>query len=263
EGREAVVHTAALVALGRKQEGRVLEGNRRGVENVVGKAIAMGIARVVYVSSAVTLAREETHESAYTRSKSECERYVRALQERGAPIRTTYPGAVMGPDDPALSEANRGLLIVFRDLPVVTDGGIQIVDVRDVAAAHARLLEGRSAPGRHSLAGHFLGWGKLLDRLDEITGRRLLRLPVPGGLLRVSGAVADVVRRVWDFELPLTHEATVIMTRWTPPEGIDGAGIPLRDVRETLRDTIRWMNARGLVTARQAGAVLRGADFRH
>ena len=47
--------------------------------------------------------------SAYTRSKAAAETYVRELQERGVPVRITYPTAVVGPDDPALSEANHGL----------------------------------------------------------------------------------------------------------------------------------------------------------
>src|SRR3954467_11010070 len=36
EGQDALVHAAALVALGRKHAARVRDGNRAGVENVIG-----------------------------------------------------------------------------------------------------------------------------------------------------------------------------------------------------------------------------------
>src|SRR5262249_50083119 len=107
--------------------------------------------------------------------------------------------------------------------------------------------------------GHFLPWGEMLDLFEEITGRRFHRWPVPGAVLRASGAAADVVRRVWDFELPLTREATIIMTRWIPAQRITEAdarlGISFRDPRETLRDTLRWMHARGIVSAARVGAL--------
>jgi len=260
DGQEAVVHAAALVRLERRHAARVLAANRAGVERVVGGAVGQGIERIVYVSSAVALFRPGgppitssspvgNGDGAYTRSKAECEAYVRGLQARGAPIRTTYPGGVFGPDDPGLSESNRGLLTLFRDVAVVTGGGLQLVDVRDVADAHVRLLELAPGPGRHMLAGHFLRWAELIDLFEEITGRRFRRVPIPSAALRAAGALCDVIKRVRDFELPLTREAARIMTQWVPV-GADAAsalGIEFRDSRQTLRDTLVWMNrARGL-----------------
>jgi len=255
DGQDAVVHTAALVLLERKHARRVLDDNRAGVEQVVGGAVARGIPRIVYMSSAVALFQPGgppvgsdspvvDARTPYTQSKAECERYVRALQARGAPIRTTYAGGVLGPDDPALSASNRALLALFRDLSVVTTGGLQMVDVRDVARAHARLVELPPAPGRHMLGGHFLGWSELVDVFQELTGRTFRRLPVPPALLEVAGVLADLIKRVWDFELPLTREAVGIMTRWQPVRADAGSdlGISFRDPRETLRDTLLWLH---------------------
>jgi nucleoside-diphosphate-sugar epimerase len=267
-GRDAVIHSAALVALDRKRAARVLHDNRRGIEIVVGSAIAAGVERVFYVSSVVALFRPgqsaavttetlgNAEGSAYTRSKVECEMYIRALQATGAPIRTTYPSAVLGPDDPGLSEANRGVLAFFRDARIVTDSGLQMVDVRDVAAAHLRLLEAPPGPGRHLLAGHFLPWGRLADRLEEITEQRMRRFTVPGAVMRASGVVADLVKRVWDFEFPLSHEAMRLMTQWVPVEGAPTDGAPsfaFRDPRSTLSDTLRWLCAAGHLRAERLG----------
>jgi nucleoside-diphosphate-sugar epimerase len=258
-GRHAVVHAAALVALERKHAARVLHDNRRGIEIVVGSAFAAGVERVLYVSSTVALYRRglpsittETlgtmEGSAYTRSKIECEMYVRSLQATGAHIRITYPGAVIGPDDPGLSQANRGVLAFFRDAAVVTDTGLQMVDVRDVAAAHVALLEAPAGTGRHMLGGHFLRWSQLADLLEEVTGRKLRRYRVSGAVMRASGVVADVVKRVWDFQFPLSHEGMCLMTQWVPVQGAPAEGttpFSFRDPRSTLADTLRWLATAG------------------
>jgi nucleoside-diphosphate-sugar epimerase len=265
--RHAVIHAAAVVALERKHAARVLNDNRRGLEIVVGNAAAAGIERIVYVSSVVALYRPgqpsistesfgNVEGSAYTRSKVECEMYIRSLQATGAPIRTTYPAGIIGPDDPGLSEANRGVLAFFRDASVVTDTGLQMVDVRDVAEAHARLLVAPSGPGRHLLAGHFVPWGRLVDLLEEVTGKKLRRWPISGRLMRASGALADVVKHVWDFRFPLSHEAMRIMTQWVPVVQLDhGAddGFTFRDPRDTLADTLRWFAAAGHLRADRLG----------
>jgi nucleoside-diphosphate-sugar epimerase len=182
--------------------------------------------------------------------------YIRSLQATGAPIRTTYPAGIIGPDDPGLSEANRGVLAFFRDASVVTDTGLQMVDVRDVAEAHARLLVAPSGPGRHLLAGHFVPWGRLVDLLEEVTGKKLRRWPISGRLMRASGALADVVKHVWDFQFPLSHEAMRIMTQWVPVDGREhdsGFDFAFRDPRDTLADTLRWFAAAGHLRADRLG----------
>ena len=265
--REAVIHAAAFVALERKHAARVLEDNRRGIENVVGRAVTAGIDRVIYVSSVVAFfghsqrvgqCREADHDgrSAYTQSKFEGDTYVRALQATGAPVRTTYPAAVLGPDDPGLSEANRGILAFFRDAQVVTEGGLQMVDVRDVAKAHVLLLETPVGAGHHTIEGHFLSWARLVDLLEEITGRKLRRLHIPGAVVRASGVVADLVKHVWDFDFPISAEAMRMVTQWvpvTPARGETSLGVIYRDPRETLRDTLRWMHAAGHLPAAKLG----------
>jgi nucleoside-diphosphate-sugar epimerase len=266
-GRHALVHAAAVVALERKHSARVLCDNRRGIEIVVGGALHAGVERVLYVSSAVALFRAgmssvttetlgDGKGSAYTRSKVECEMYIRALQGTGAPIRTTYPAGVIGPDDPGLSEANRGVLAFVRDASVITDTGLQMVDVRDVAAAHLCLLEAPTGPGRHVMGGHYLPWARLADLLEEITGRTLRRLHVPGAVMRATGVVADLVKLVWDFQLPLSREGMGFMTQWVPvvDAPADGAApFTFRDPRVTLRDTLRWLSDAGYLAADRLG----------
>jgi len=266
-GCDAVVHAAALVDLRASAARRVEETNARGVRLVVGGAVRRGIPRVVYVSSLsiffVPGGPPVTPElpiapttTAYARSKADAERYVRGLQAEDSPVRISYPAGIIGPDDPGLSDANHAVYTFFRDTGVVTSNGFQVVDVRDVAALHLKLLE--LPPGRHryAAAGPMLAWAEVYELLDRITGARVRRFPVPGAVMRAAGTLGDLVKRVYDFNFPLTRDSMEFATRWT---GADASrttrelGVAFRDPEESYRDTLRWMHRAGHLDARHVG----------
>ena len=61
---------------------------------------------------------------------------------------------VWGPHDPHLGEAATFARSVLRGLvPMVPPGELAVVDVRDVAAAHAAILTPGRGPRRYMLAG--------------------------------------------------------------------------------------------------------------
>jgi nucleoside-diphosphate-sugar epimerase len=267
EGSEAVVHAAAVVALEAHRAHEVLETNARAVELVVGGAHRMGIGRILYVSSIGALFRPgggpvdldspvAPGKNAYARSKADAERFVRGLQERGAPIVISYPAGVIGPDDPGLSETNHGLRTMVRDLFMFTSGGFQAVDVRDLAAIHRGLLERDKGPGRYITGGHFMTWRELGSLLESITERSLRRITLPGALLRAGGHVGDVIKRLVDFDFPITSESMRFATLWQGADSsatLDELGLAFRDPRETFSDALRWMHRAGHVDSRFVG----------
>ena len=267
EGCEAVVHTAAIVALEASRAREVLGTNLRGVENVVGGAHARDIRSIVYVSSVGALWNPSgkvitedsplaAARSAYARSKADSERYVRDLQERGAPIRCVYPCGVIGPHDPGLSEGNHTLRVFLRDLMVITSSGFSVVDARDLAVLLAALLVSETKSGRFVVGGHYLPWADVVTLMDELTGRRVRRYRIPGPMLRALGRVGDAVKRVVPFDFPLTGEAMDFATMWPTAitsDEIMRLGVRFRDARESYADAIRWMVEAGHMEPRLAG----------
>ena len=64
------------------------------------------------------------------------------------------------------------------------------------------------------------------------------------------------MKRLYDFQFPLTAEAMDHATQWPGIEAspeTEKLGIPRRPSRETYEDTIRWMHQAGHLTARQVG----------
>jgi nucleoside-diphosphate-sugar epimerase len=182
--------------------------------------------------------------------------YVRRLQEQGAPIRICYPAGILGPEDPGMSAAINGLDSFMRDAALLTSSGFQVVDVRDLAALHVKLLDLPPGAHRYAAATEMLSWAQVYALLEHLTGVRLRRIRVPGRLLRAAGSVSDVVKRVHDFNFPLTRDAMEFTTRWP---GADSErttrelGVGFRDVADTFRDTLVWMYRAGHLTAAHVG----------
>ena len=266
-GCDGVVHAAALVDLRRSMARVVEDTNARGVERVIGGAAKRGLPSIVYVSSLAVFfvpgGPPLTPElpiapgtTAYARSKAQAERYVRRLQQNGAPIRICYPAGIMGPDDPGPSAMNSGLVSCMRQTFLITSSGVQIVDVRDLAALHVQLLELPGGAHRYAASAEMVSWPEVYQLCSRLTGRRLRRIVVPGALLRAAGSVGDMVKRVHDFDFPLTRDAMEFTTRWPGADAgrtIRELGLAFRDVADTYRDTLMWMHHAGHLTATQVG----------
>jgi nucleoside-diphosphate-sugar epimerase len=282
-GCEAVVHAAALVSMRREDRARTARENLRGAELVVGGAVRAGLAPVVYVSSTAALfrpailrwggaraggaeARDDGHGigpdapvalvgTQYARSKARPELYVRSLQTQRAPIATTYPSAVIGPDDPGFSEAMRGLAMCVSEVTLITSTGQQLVDVRDVAEVHRRLIDREPRPARYVAAARFLPWAEFADVLEEEAGLRVRRIEAPGELLRALGTLGDVLRRWLPVDERITGEAVRFATRWPQFDARRTErelGVTFRDPRESIRDALRALVSAGHLDAKLA-----------
>jgi dihydroflavonol-4-reductase len=268
-GCDAVVHTAAMVSIDKKDAGLVHETNVGGTRLVIGGAIEQGLTTIIHVSSVTALYDPDATflneysapgaaSNAYGKSKVECEVYVRELQAAGAPIHITYPASVIGPEDPALTEPHQGLMTYLMSTVPVPPSGSQWVDVRDIAFAHRRLLESDLPPGRYTLGGHFVPWTQLVDILMQLTGRRIRKIPLPGSLLRGLGHLVDYLNDVRDkpLDIPLTYEAMVYATNWVKMDNSKSRselGLEFRPLEETLRDAIVSLVQAGELEAEKAG----------
>jgi dihydroflavonol-4-reductase len=265
-GCDGVVHTAALVDLRRAAARLVEESNARGGELVIGGAARRGLSSIVHVSSlgvffvpgGPPLSPElpiASGTTAYGRSKAQAEVYVRRLQEQGAPISISYPAGIFGPDDPGMSAAISGVAS-WTQVALITSSGLQMVDVRDLATLHVKLLELPPGAHRYAAAAEMLSWAEVHSLVENLTGTRVRRIRVPGRVLRAAGSVGDVVKRIHDFDFPLTRDTMEFTTQWP---GADTERttrelrVSFRDVADTVRDTLVWMYQAGRLTAAQVG----------
>jgi nucleoside-diphosphate-sugar epimerase len=262
DGAEGVVHTAATVAFEADRIATMHDNNLRGVETVVGAAIGAGARSIVYTSSVSAIFRPgyppltvdepvATPTSPYGRAKADAERLARALQESsGGRLSIVYPPGVVGPDDPAMSESNRALLIYVRDFVPLTSSGMTLVDVRDLAVLLVRALEAGGGE-RYLVSGVQLSWDQIAETIARVTGRTVTRRRLPGWLLRAGGRLFDGLKAVAPLDWPLTLETMTYATQWpgvVESRSVARLGVEFRNADDTFSDVIRWMCAAGHIS---------------
>lgn len=271
-GCDAVFHVAADYRLWSPDSSQLYRTNVDGTLALFRAAHEAGVPRAVYTSTVgvlgvppggksgdehtpVTLSDMVGH---YKRSKFLAEEAVRNLvTEAGFPVVIVNPSTPVGPRD--IKPTPTGKIIVdFLNgkMPAFVDTGLNLVDVRDVAAGHLLALE-RGVPGeRYILGNENLTLQRILQILADICGRRAPRVRIPY-LVAYGAALVDSL-----VEGNLLHREPAI-----PLEGVRMAhkrmffdasravrelGLPQSPVREALEQAIAWYCENGYVRPNRA-----------
>jgi dihydroflavonol-4-reductase len=267
EGCDAMINAAAVYSLVPGEAKTTLATNARATEVVMEAAVGARLDPIVHVSSYVALLPSDAvigpnspigeGAPAYPRSKAESELIARRHQADRAPVVTTYPGAVVGPDDPYFGDSAFALAMILRNrTPFALPGGWPVADVRYVANAHAAMLRPGEGPRRYLLGGNYVTWSELYATLRHLTGRRLPAVPTPGLLARTLGRAMDGFQRLIPTRLPFGHQGTWIVTQGRGTDDTaarEELGIEPPPLEQTLGDTIRWMVQAGHLPPKLAG----------
>ncbi len=154
-GCEAVVHVAALYSF-TASASEIEAVNVGGTRNVIAACRAAGVRRLVHTSSAGTCGPVEGRAPAeedspppwelgvpYKRTKLEAERLVLAAALDGLEALSVNPTTPIGEGDDAPTPTGRMVRAVAcgRYRATLRSGGLNLVDVRDVARGHVLALE--------------------------------------------------------------------------------------------------------------------------
>jgi dihydroflavonol-4-reductase len=202
-GCDAVVHVAALYSYD-APETELRRVNVGGTRAVLEAARAAGIERIVHTSTAGTCGpvrgRAATEADAmpawektvpYPRTKLEAERDALAA---GAVV--VNPTAPVGPGDRKPTPTGRMVAGVARGrlLGYLAGTGLNVVDVRDVAAGHVLALELGRPGERYLLGGVDLSLEELFARIAAMAAVPRPRIRVPYAAAR-AGAALGLVNR--------------------------------------------------------------------
>ncbi|MCG8316489.1 MAG: NAD-dependent epimerase/dehydratase family protein [Pseudomonadales bacterium] len=271
QGCDAVLHAAAMVSLDPKKAEEIYRSNIDSIDAVIGTAHQLSIQNIVYVSSLGAFFIPDggpinensplgISKEAYSKSKRDCEAYVRELQQKGYPIQITYPSGTFSPDDPKLNESNHALTALLKVVPQTTSG-TQCIDARDLAQVHVKLLENPPndfSNARYIVAGHFYSWREFHELLEKVTGRKIFAPPAPGAMLRFFGFLGDIIKKIYPMDFPMTSESMAIVSQWPVADSskvLATCQMNFRPGEETFKDTIGWMAKAGHLDKRLAGVL--------
>ena len=203
-GCGAVYHVAADYRLWARRPEELYQSNVEGTRNLLAAAEKAGVDRVVYTSTvgcigippggigdeAAPVSFAEMT-GAYKRSKFLAEQAALEFARRGLPVVIVNPTAPVGDHDFKPTPTGRIVLDFLNGaMPAFIDTGLNLVDVRDVAAAQLLAFE-RGRPGeRYILGAENLTLEQILKRLAAVTGRRAPTRRIPHALAYAAGLIS-------------------------------------------------------------------------
>ena len=206
-GVDRVFHVAGVTSMRAADQRRVFEVNVRGTRNVVEAALAAGVERLVHTSSVAAIGpampggRADEDQPftagglgiAYVNSKHEAEAEVLRAAAQGLDAVIVNPTYVLGPGDGAGSSMGLIRRFLLRRIPAYVDGGLNIVDVRDVADGHL-LADAKGETGeRYILGGRNFTLQRLFADLSRICGVPAPPVRVPATLALAGAALSEQV----------------------------------------------------------------------
>jgi len=271
DGARFVFHVAADVRMYRASWAESLRTNVDGTRGIVDEALRARPQRLVFTSSAATLARPLDHvrgepvtidESTpydaamaraamvYPHTKWLAEQEVLRGVDAGLDAVITHPTAVFGPGDwkgnlLPLFRATRGL--VGRVVPA---GWRTICDVRDVADAHVVAALQARAGERFALGGESMSVRELFAAIAAVAGGRPPVAEMPPGFARSLGRVLEAVAMVRGRAPLLSEEMALQSTlrvRVSSAAAERELGYRPRAARESIADSAAWYRARGML----------------
>jgi dihydroflavonol-4-reductase len=253
KGVGRVFHCAGTTSMRRGSAERVFEVNVVGTRVVAEEALRAGVERVVYTSSAGAIGparpggtADETQTFtaghlgiAYINSKHEAEVEALRIAARGLPLVVLNPTFVVGPDDPSGTSNRLIRRVLLRQIPFYVEGGLNVVDVRDVADGHLLADKKGELGERYILGGRNFTLGRLFADIGRISGVPPPPIKVPLGPTRVAAAAG---RRA-GFPVAITDDELLAAAQWwtfRSTKAKKELGWKPRPHEETLEDAVRW-----------------------
>ena len=177
-----VIHCASIVYLDSKYNERVYQVNVEGTKNIIKKTKEIN-AKLVYVSSVHAIEEKVNNEvmdenasfdpdkivGLYAKTKAETTRYVfNEVKNNNLNACVVFPSGLLGVND--FTNTNMTVLIkkiLNEKVPLLTEGGYDFVDVRDVARGVINACtKGKKGEG-YILSGEYVTIKKIADLVCE------------------------------------------------------------------------------------------------
>ncbi len=259
-GCDVIFHTAGVVAVWGPALPRLHDVHVSGTRNVL-DAAPPG-ARIVHTSSVVAVGASQgsllTEDDPwnlsrlrvnYVQAKRAAEELALASAAKGREVVVVNPGYLVGPEDHEGSIMGRFCLRFWKGrILMVPSGGLNLVDVRDVAVGHLLAGERGQSGRRYILGGENLLFPALVRLLASVSGMRPRPIPViPTWIEWLLAAAAETRARVRQREAyPSFQHVRLHGFTWfcDSRRARREFSFSPRTLPESLRDAFEWFATR-------------------
>jgi dihydroflavonol-4-reductase len=270
KGTDVVYHCAADYRLYVSDPAAMYAANVEGTRNVLRACFEGSVARVVYTSTVGALGHRQDSSPAdeatpvafsdmvghYKKSKFLAERVAEEWAAKGLPVVIVNPSTPVGERDIKPTATGRLILDFLRGrIPAYVDTGLNLVDVKDVAAGHILAMERGRIGEKYILGNRDMSLKDILESLASIARRPAPRVRVPHWLPLAVAAADTAFARVRGgkprFELDAVRLSRKKMF-FSPQKAVRELGLPQTPVEEALARAVAWFRSNGYVEGRAA-----------
>ena len=260
EGKEKVlIHAAGRISVYKKGDPLTTKINVEGTKIVTDIAKELKFKKMIYVSSVDAISRKKGHDQifeqssynekevvgVYSKSKALSNNYVLRQADDNFEVVIVCPSAIMGPEDPFGAPINIAIKkAINNDLPAVTKGGYDIVDVRDVARGIVDLIQKGQNKESYILSGHYVSVKELMGMASDISGAKKVTFTVPFWLIKVVSPFIELHAKIHKKKPLFTGfsmDCLAQNSNYSHDKMTSLTGYNPLSIKESLIDTIKWM----------------------
>ena len=260
DGVEQIYHLAGKVSRDPDDVRELYRVHVEGTTTLCRAAKSAGVKRIVVASTSGTMAVTEDGETIpdetapppleliggwpYYTSKLYQEEAAKRECEGGPEVIILNPSLLLGPGDKRLSSTEDVLKFLARDIPVIPPGGVNFVDVRDVAEAFRSAME-KGRPGeRYLLGGPNWSFKMFFERLERLSKVKGPKVRLPEAMYSLAGMAVDAFYRQLDKAPPVDLVSVEMGRRFWYVDASKAErelGFHARDPYETLHETVAYI----------------------
>jgi dihydroflavonol-4-reductase len=265
-GCEAIVHMAGKVSRDPRDAAEMHFIHVEGTQRLLDAAERVKIRRFILASTSGTIAvskeprRPATEDEDapleivgrwpyYTSKRLQEQEVLRRDEKDRVEATVLNPSLLLGPGDDRLSSVGDLLNVLNRRVPAVTGGTAAFVDVRDCAPAFVAALERGRRGQRYLLNGANMSVRSFFDRIARAGDVSPPKIKLPGKWALASARVLEGLYHAADRIPPVDAVSVDIGNHhWACDASlaVKELGFLARDPQETISDTVRDLEGRGL-----------------
>jgi dihydroflavonol-4-reductase len=241
--------------------------NVEGTKNVMSAALESGVGKVVHTSSTAAIgahgkdspATEEAEFNVwkagdhYHRSKYLSEVEAMKFCQNGLPLVVVNPAMVIGVRDIRPTPSGKMILDVLNGkMPGYIEGGLNLVDVEDVARGHILAAQKGKIGERYILGNENISMSDYFKLIGEVAGVKApgFKIPYPMALVMsyLYQAIARITKRPPVTTAPMVRIGSKY-SYYDCSRAVKELGLTQTPVRTTVEKAIDWFKENGHVKA--------------
>lgn len=256
DNSSAIIHCASAISLGELDQDFIYDVNVTGTSNLL-KACSKRDIKLIYISSSTAVQDSIENEIfdenrpyksdtkfyyAFTKALAE-QRVLSEVEKNDLDACIIRPTAIIGPADHVPSRFGLTILDLYKGkLPFITDGGYNMIDVRDLSQTIINCISMGKKGRVYLTGGEYLS----LKGLAKLVNPKKIPKCIPVDFLILILPLINLYDKLFKLKWPISKESLYTL-KFSPKKMDSSRAIKEllhqpRPVKNTLEDLIKWFN---------------------